>query len=248
MDKQKEVFRLIAGRDPFKEDVFMLAQVRDILNLQSNDGFWVAIVAFQAYLGLLSDIPGKVAHSADKVMRDVKDAARLHASIEVSKAIRDVDEEIAQVLSLHRQEGKVGLRELDKQDAHLARRESKNVSTLTTRGHLWPWTSKSFGALLVACVIAGGAGYWVGERRGTESGFKQGYAYMHGEQAALAWSATPLGMSAYQMSKTGVLEMLVKCAGKGWVVSNGKCTPKAVPGEGTYGWPMPDLTPNAVPK
>lgn len=248
MDKQKEVFRLIAGRDPFKEDVLMLARVRDALNLQVNDGFWVALVIFQAHMSLLSEIPGKVAQSADGVMRDVKEAARLHASIEVTKTIQSSHEEISRVLSMHRNMENSGISDLEKQVVNLAQREDENAPTLSVRKPICPWITKSFWVMLVACVVAGAGGYWVGERQGAESGFKQGYLYMHDEQEALTWSATPLGMIAHQMSKSGVLEMLVKCAGKGWMVSNGKCTPKAFPGEGTYGWPMPDPVFNPMKK
>ena len=64
-----------------------------------------------------------------------------------------------------------------------------------------------------------------------------GYEAAKSEKAAAAWANTPEGRFALSLAKSGTLQQLGRCTGKGWKVENGNCYPYSAP-EGVYGWPM----------
>ena len=160
-------------------------------------------------------------------MKNARDAARIHG--EVVKAKMLANEALAPGTSC----------DLPKESDRSMGRDLPPNAQASPPQETWGKLVK--GAFIFICVLLVGAagGYWAGNHQGEQRGFKAGYSYQSDERSAHVWSATPLGQLAYQMSQSGVLEMLAKCAGKGWVVINSVCTPLKVPGEGTYGWPMP---------
>jgi hypothetical protein len=100
------------------------------------------------------------------------------------------------------------------------------------------------GSIAAAFITFGVFGWYMhssGEKAGYNSGYGVGYTEAKDEKAAAAWANTPEGRTAYRFARSGELQRLARCSGKGWKVEKGNlCYPYAVsPTEGTYGWAMP---------
>ena len=73
---------------------------------------------------------------------------------------------------------------------------------------------------------------------GEAYGYSKGYEESKYEKAAYAWSNTPEGQLAFQFARSGALQMLAHCTGKGWKIRNGYCYVNQDKGH-TQGWLMP---------
>ena len=97
------------------------------------------------------------------------------------------------------------------------------------------------GCLIASLIALGGfAGliHHLAYTAGEAYGYSKGYEESKDEKAAYAWSNTPEGQLAFQFARSGALQMLAHCTGKGWKIKNGYCYVNQDKGH-TQGWLMP---------
>ncbi len=92
-------------------------------------------------------------------------------------------------------------------------------------------------------LVAGGLGYFLGERAGQATGEAAGYQDARDEKAAASWANTPSGRMALALDQNGSLAMVAECSGKGWhtETQHGRryCFGGPAPDGQTYGWTLP---------
>ncbi|MCP9321043.1 replication protein [Acetobacter persici] len=102
------------------------------------------------------------------------------------------------------------------------------------------WTGLT--AFLIV-LVAFGAGYFFGQRSGTEKGQAEGYQKARNQEAAASWANTPAGQRAYGLDRLGSLDMLALCKGDGWITERQKggtvCFPKLDAKGNLSGWYIP---------
>ena len=92
-------------------------------------------------------------------------------------------------------------------------------------------------------LVAGGLGYFLGERTGETVGQANGYQAAMDEKAAASWANTPSGRLAFAMDQAGGLALVTTCTGQGWTVETVKgqriCYPRPLKDGSLYGWNLP---------
>jgi hypothetical protein len=100
------------------------------------------------------------------------------------------------------------------------------------------WVSVTSGLVCAAMLAVG----WSAFGQGRESGTAVGREIARKECAALAgssWATTPEGRLAYTFAKTGGLDEVARCAGRGMVAKDGWCLVPSERGKPLARWPVP---------
>lgn len=213
MAELDDSFAKLLGRQPNDAERQTLYRVRDALGLKNNDALWLVIMALQHYQGQYEKFPQEIAQAAGKTLDSFKTAADsiVRASAEAAKA------DLAQAVAT----------------------AAQNVAKKTAAKQMWRWAA---GCITVAFLSFGAFG-WTMHSQGSNSGYALGYGIGYNEakdeKAAQAWANTPEGNLAYRFARSGELQRLARCNGKGWIIKKGICYPHPDPNEGTYGWRLP---------
>ena len=92
-------------------------------------------------------------------------------------------------------------------------------------------------------LVAGGIGYFLGERAGETVGQANGYQAAMDEKAAASWANTPSGRLAFALDQAGSLNLVASCSGQGWTTETRKgarlCFPRTARDGSLYGWTLP---------
>ena len=96
---------------------------------------------------------------------------------------------------------------------------------------------------LLTVLVASGLGYQLGQSSGLEQGQTEGYQAARDEKAAASWANTPSGQRAYELERSGSLDMVTLCKGEGWQIQrlhgNKFCFPFSNASDKVTGWPVP---------
>lgn len=216
MSEIESNFSKLSKRKLSAEDKERLFQTQKILGLRDNDALWLVIFALQDHLILYRDIPEAITKVSEKTLRDFRSTLDAQVVASLASARSSKEETVVNA------------------DTSL-KPMATGVGLLPKIGWL------TLGCLAITAAFTGMA--WqmhrIGMEAGYQTGFGKGYTESRNEAAAASWAATPEGRLAFELAKKGQLQMLAKCEGKGWKISNNVCFPMPVAGEGVHGWALP---------
>lgn len=211
--KFEDVYKRLNGREATTEQVLKFERLVASLETTPGDALLAVLVALDHYQNLYSEIPEKINASAVSVLGVFKLAAEktAGAAFQETKVIN------AQAL------------------VDIANKVASEVSTK----RMFQWAGGSVAVAAVCITLMAWYLHSSAFDTGMAAGQAAGYEQAKNQIAAAAWANTPQGQQAYRLAKTGELDKLAKCTGKGWNIENGTCYVKEVKGEGTYGWRLP---------
>jgi hypothetical protein len=199
----------LLGRIPDADELRTINRIKDVLGIEPNDALWAVLIALQYYNSLYEAIPGQISKATDVAM----DRARSMADATMEAAAADAQAKMAGAV------------------AKIANDVAKSVAGKQKAR----WVSI---AVIVIAFALGGVGSlgWVLGYRG---GRLAGYQHDLDIKAAASWANTEQGIEAYESSRSGYLDILLKCNRPGWEIKGGYCLPKADRTGGIYGWKIP---------
>lgn len=203
-------FQKLLGRQATDEERQHLWQVKDALDLGSNDALWLVLIALQHYDSLYQRMPERIESAACATLETFKEAAQQTAAA----AAEDVRNQLATAV------------------ANTARDVARDVAATQKLR----WIAGVAMTCLVALTTLGTLGYTKGRDAGERHGFVSGYEHAKDEAAAASWAATPAGQRARRFSATGSIEYLAACSQPGWRQDNGICYPEPAADGRVYGW------------
>jgi hypothetical protein len=198
-------FSALVGRLPTDAERQDLFRARDTLNIKNNDALWPLLVMLRHYETIYSAVPGLITQT----VRDTVKRARSAAEAELRAASARIHADLA--------------RSVAETAAKIADRHAN-----TKR---WRWIAVSLAIATTGLTIVN----ILASRSGRAAGHADGYQAARDERAAESWANTPEGQLAYGLAKAGSIRVLATCSGRGWVVKEAYCFPRADTGS-VYGW------------
>lgn len=212
MNELDESFTKLLGRQPSDEERQGLYRVRDALGLKNNDALWLVLMALQHYQDQYERIPASIAQAAKDAVTGVKTTADATAKAAAEAAKADLAKAVAVA--------------------------AQDVARNTARKQMWQWAGGCLaGAVLSVSVLV----WYVHDKAytaGANTGYGAGLKEAKSEKAAASWANTPEGQLAFRFAKSGELQKVARCNGKGRKTENGVCYPHTT-SEGLYGWTLP---------
>jgi hypothetical protein len=208
-----ESFAKLLGRQPSDAEQQQLYRVKDALGLENNDALWLLLMVLQHYQSKYEKLPALIDSSARTVLTNVKATADAAMKASSAQALAALSIAVAGTV--------------------------EKVASDTSKKQKWRWA----GACIVLTALCFTGFGWLihstAHDDGFSSGWGAGYSKAVDETAAAAWANTPEGKLAYRFARSGELQRVARCQGKGWSIEKNTCFPYAVANEGVYGWKMP---------
>lgn len=205
MNTRDDSFEKLLGTLPTDEEKQDLFRTRDALNIKNNDALWPLLVMLRHYQTIYAKIPGLITQTVTDVVRQARKAAEADLKAASARAQADLARSVADT--------------------------ARAIADKRASTKRWQWISVSLAIGLVALTTVDISSH----RSGRAAGYSDGYQAARDERAADAWANTPEGQLAYGLAKAGSVRNLATCSGRGWVVKDGVCFPKADNGS-VYGW------------
>lgn len=210
-------FTTLIGRQPTDKERQNLYQVKESLNIKSNDAIWSIIIALEHYKTLYGQFPKAIEEAANKILSNFKTTADATAKASVETAKSDLAKAVAQT--------------------------ARDVAHNTSIKQKWQWAC----GCIVATFLCFGLLGWYMHSKAYDAGYALGYSaaitQVQDEKVAASWANTQEGQLAYKLAKLGEIHKLAGCTGTGWKIEIKKkkkvCYPFPVVGEGTYPWQIP---------
>ena len=209
----QEAFKRLNGREATAEDILKFERLTATLETTPGDAMLAVLMALGHYETLYEAIPKRISDTAATTLEAFKEAADAQAQVSMEQTKASLAKTVSEV--------------------------AVKVASNTATKRMWQWAS---GCLAVAILSLGSFGWFmhdVGSKSGYSLGYGTGYNEAKDEKAAAAWSNTPEGQLAYRFARSGELQRLARCNGKGWITEKGNCYPERPPNEGVYGWRLP---------
>ena len=191
--------KTISGHEPTAAQIARVTSIAHDFDIPKNDALFPLFVALDQYHGVFSELPEKMRLAADAVAKEAAENTKHQVNLGLVAAIHKMGPQIGYALVDHAK----ALNQVDR--------------------------AKWVGGAVVVVVAAFAAFGWITHATGYSSGFEVGQAAGHAaaadEKAMAAWANTQQGRMAYELAQAGNLEMLANCAGRGWKLSKGVCTP-----------------------
>jgi hypothetical protein len=198
-------FEKLLGMLPTDEERQDLFRARGALNIKNNDALWPLLVMLRHYQTIYATIPGLIKQTVTEVLRQARKTAEADLKAASARAEADLARSVANTA------------------VEIA---DKRASTKR-----WQWISVSLAIGLAALTTVD----ILSHRSGRAAGYSDGYQAARDERAAESWANTPEGQLAYGLAKAGSIGILATCSGRGWVVKDAYCFPRADAGS-VYGW------------
>lgn len=195
----RKAISLISGSEPTPHQVQRVQAIAHALDIPNSDPLLPILVALDQYHSVFGELPEKMKVAADAVAKEAAENTKHQVNLGLVAAIHNMGPQIGDALVDHAK----ALNQVDR--------------------------AKWIGGAVVVVVAAFAAFGWITHTTGYSSGFEVGQAAGHAaaadEKAMAAWANTQQGRMAYELAQAGNLEMLANCAGRGWKLSKGVCTP-----------------------
>jgi hypothetical protein len=211
-------FATLLGRQPTDKERQNLYQIKESLNIKSNDAIWSIIIALEHYKTLYGQFPQAIENAANKILSNFKTTADATAKASVETAKADLAKAVAQT--------------------------ARDVAHNTSIKQKWQWAC---GCIATAFVCFGLLS-WYMHSKAYDAGYARGYGVAieqaQDEKVAASWvNSTPEGQAAYQLAKNGTLKALMTCTNDGWKTEKREkaiwCFPMSKDNL-VSGWKLPD--------
>lgn len=209
VDWYADGYAKLLGREPDAKDIKVINRISDALSIGPNDAVWAILIALQYYASLYEAIPARIG----EVTSESAERVKVLADVTMETAARDAQARLADAV------------------ATIAHDVAQDVS----RKQKIRWISIAAVVISLTIGIIG----WVGWAAGYHSGNLAGYQKVIDEKAAASWANTDQGKAAFNLSKSGYLDILIRCSRPGWEIKGGYCIPRSDEHGGIYGWEIP---------
>jgi hypothetical protein len=209
-----DVFEGLNKRKPTTQEKLNFERLVTTLETTPNDAILSVLVAFEHYKTLYETIPNKINGVVTDTLKTVNDAAKEQAKLAVAETQKELAKAVAEA--------------------------SQKVAKSVAHGR----SAALIGGSVITCAVSALLIMLVCLNIGEKNGFVKGYEQAKDEKAALAWSNTPEGKTAYKLAQAIDIRMLANCTGTGWEIkknrgSNNACIPQPDNGK-INGWFIPD--------
>lgn len=205
MSTLDDSFRELVDKLPTDQDRQELFGARDMLNIKNNDALWPLLVMLRHYETIYSKVPALITQTVKDAVKRARSAAEAELKAASARAEADLARSVADTAA--------------------------KIADRRAGAKRWQWIAVSL-ALATAGLTAVNI---LASRSGRAVGRADGYEAARDERAADSWANTPEGQLAYGLAKAGSIRVLATCSGRGWVVKDAYCFPRA-DSNSVYGW------------
>ena len=202
-------FEAAFQRTPTPDEVDRLNRVLNVLDVRENDAIMVLMIVLEFYLGLYSNMPGRIEAAAKTAVGDTKETTQRVAATAAQLAHSDLVEQLGKAVN--------------------------QVASDAAKKQQWKALAVGIGAASISLLMTG----WMAFDQGKEAGYGAAIKVARNESAAATWANTPEGQLAYRLALVGSLQQVARCNAPGWKVKNGACLPYTDADGSLHGWALP---------
>lgn len=202
-------FEAAFQRKPTPDEVDRLNRVMNVLDVRENDAIMVLMIVLEFYLGLYSNMPGRIEAAAKTAVGDTKETTQRVAATAAQLAHSDLVEQLGKAVN--------------------------QVASDAAKKQQWKALAVGIGAASISLLMTG----WMAFDQGKEAGYGAAIKVARNESAAATWANTPEGQLAYRLALVGSLQQVARCNAPGWKVKNGACLPYTDADGSLHGWALP---------
>lgn len=202
-------FEAAFQRKPTPDEVDRLNRVMNVLDVRENDAIMVLMIVLEFYLGLYSNMPGRIEAAAKTAVGDTKETTQRVAATAAQLAHSDLVEQLGKAVN--------------------------QVASDAAKKQQWKALAVGIGAASISLLMTG----WMAFDQGKEAGYGAAIKVARNEYAAATWANTPEGQLAYRLALVGSLQQVARCNAPGWKVKNGACLPYTDADGSLHGWALP---------
>lgn len=202
-------FEAAFQRKPTPDEVDRLNRVMDVLDVRENDAIMVLMIVLEFYLGLYSNMPGRIEAAAKTAVGETKETTQRVAATAAQLAHSDLVEQLGKAVN--------------------------QVAGDAAKKQQWKALAIGIGAASISLLITG----WMAFDQGKEAGYGAAIKVARNESAAATWANSPEGQLAYRLALVGSLQQVARCSAPGWKVKNGACLPYPDTDDSLHGWALP---------
>jgi len=202
-------FEAAFQRKPTPDEVDRLNRVMNVLDVRENDAIMVLMIVLEFYLGLYSNMPGRIEAAAKTAVGDTKETTQRVAATAAQLAHSDLVEQLGKAVN--------------------------QVASNAAKKQQWKALAVGIGAASISLLMTG----WMAFDQGKEAGYGAAIKVARNESAAATWANTPEGQLAYRLALVGSLQQVARCNAPGWKVKNGACLPYTDADGSLHGWALP---------
>ena len=202
-------FEAAFQRKPTPDEVDRLNRVMNVLDVRENDAIMVLMIVLEFYLGLYSNMPGRIEAAAKTAVGDTKETTQRVAATAAQLAHSDLVEQLGKAVN--------------------------QVASDAAKKQQWKALAVGIGAASISLLMTG----WMAFDQGKEAGYGAAIKVARNESAAATWANTPEGQLAYRLALVGSLQQVARCSAPGWKVKNGACLPYPDADGSLHGWALP---------